>query len=261
MPRPRRTTAPAQKAILFAALMSVAVATSGPAWADTTVAPASPDVRSTGAPSPLPEIGRTRSRSLCSTLHDVVAPAILRTKDADTEFASARNAIFDSVAGSISGRAMTNRKIERSLQAMVQDLIALETLLRDRRLAAGTDSAAKGAEKAGQDVVIAMRMLYESQTRQLNLLNAFIETGRRLELSEDDENALLMKSALKGIVPPPQGSTVAGHETYLGGPPRYANQLSEAHDIDRWIGQIVTITDKREDMAGKVISAAAALCR
>src|ERR1700680_2231331 len=149
MPRPRRAlTAPAPNAILVAALISVNIATGGPAWAGTTVAQTSPDVGSTVAPSPLPEIGRTRTRSLCSTLHDVVAPAILRTKDADTEFASARNAIFDSVAGSISGRAMTNRKIERSLQAMVQDLIALETLLRDRRLAAGTDSSATGAEKA-----------------------------------------------------------------------------------------------------------------
>ncbi len=143
---------------------------------------------------------------------------------------------------------------------MEQDVVALEVLLRDQPLA-GTDNSATGPEKARHDVLFTVRMLYESETRQLNVLNNFIETGRRAELNADDEDALLMKSALKDIVPPSQGSTVAGRESYLGGPPRYANKLSEAHDIDRWIGRVAAITDQREETAGKVISAAAALCR
>lgn len=238
-------------------LMSAGIAAGGPAWGEPTAGPASPDVAS----SPLPEIGRTRSRALCTTLREVVAPAILRTKDADNEFSAARSAIFESVAGDAAGRAMTNRKVERALDAMTRHVLALGTLLGDRRLAGATDDAATGTEKASADVRVAMRVLYESESRQLNALNAFVETGRRTELMADDEEALGMKAALKDIVPPPRAANVAGRESYLGAPPRYTNKLAEANEIDRWIGRVVAITNKREDLAGKVITAAAALCR
>ena len=230
----------------------------GTASAQTTPPNAAPPATVTA----LPEIGRTRSRPLCTALREIVAPAILSTQRADAQFSEARPLVFDAIAGDAAGKAMLMRRIDRAMLAMAREVMTLKGMLDDPRLGApnATDASA-GDEKARADLKQAVRVLYESESRQLNALNGFLENGRRDDLKTDSEDILNLKSALDGMTPPPVGGQIAGQEKYLGAPPRYTNKLAEAHDVDRWVGRVVAVTTKREEAASSVIVAAAGLCR
>jgi hypothetical protein len=230
--------------------------------ASETPLPAAPVPDTTPAPGPssLPEIGRTRARVLCTALREVVAPAIRTTQHADVQFSDARGFIFGAIAGAASARGMAMRKIDRAVVAMAQDVMKLKALLDDPRLVVDDNLAGTGVEKARSDVRFAIRALYDSESRQLNALNAYVETGRRTELQGDDEDALMTKSALQGITAS-GGSVGAGNPSYLGGPPRYTNKLAEANEVDRWFARVIKITTQREEAASNVIVAVAVLCR
>jgi hypothetical protein len=250
----------ASKAVFAAALFGAALAMGFAltASAQTGSEAATPEP----APSAtvLPEIGRTRSRPLCTALRDVVAPAILSTQRADAQFSDARALVFKLIAGDPGARGMTLRKVERALSVMARETSALKALLDDPRLAVSQQSVQTADEKARADLHVALQALYESESRQLNALNGYVETGRRTELQADDEDAIVMKGALQGIISS-RGSTVVGHESYLGAPPHYTNKLAEANEVDRWFGRVISVTTRRGDAAGNVIVDVATFCR
>ena len=252
--------------ILAAVVGSVAFAT--PAVAQSPVPAVT--VLPSPAASALPDIGRTRARVLCTALREVVGPAILSTQHADVQFSDARTLVYDATVGPASGRGMLIRKIDRAVVIMAQDVMKLKALLDDPRLVFDENNTGTGVEKARSDVRVAVRALYESELRQLNALDAFLQTGRRLDMQTADEDMQMTMAALDGIVVPSKsapsestvGNTIAGHQSpYFGGPPHYTNKLAEANETDRWFGLVIKITTQREETASKVIVAVASLCR
>ena len=220
-----------------------------------------PEATPSGAATTLPDIGRTRTRPLCTTLRDIVAPAIVTAQHADVQFSEARPVLFDYLAGDAASAGMRLRKIERAVIEMARDVVKLKALVADPRLAGETDDTATGETKARADLRASLRVIYESELRQLNALNGFVETDRRLTLSARDEDSMMMQAAFDGMTPPPAIPTSPSQANYLGHPPHYANKLSQAHEVDRWMGRVVTLTTTREEAASKVIVAVAALCR
>jgi hypothetical protein len=212
-------------------------------------------------PSPLTEIGRTRSRTVCLPLREVAPRAIRLTQDADSQFGSARDTIFDSTIGDAASRPMKLRKIDQRITKLTADVLELRALLNDPRLANTDEKTMAGDEKARADLRASVRFLYDTELQQLNAVNMFVESGRMLELQSDREEETSMKAALDGIAAPPKDVPGVSRPTFFGGPPRYTNKLAMANEIDRWFGRIVSVTTRREEAVSRVIVALAAICR
>jgi hypothetical protein len=221
--------------------------------------PPAPAESPPAAGSPLPEIGRTRARPLCSVMHDVVGPAILAAQSADAHFTGARSALFDYVMETSPGaRNLKHTRLDRVAIAMAEDVRKLKEAIEDKRFAAAAAPPASGEPAALFDTRAALRTLYDDELAQLNALSGFVETERFAQLRTELEGADFIRSVagLPDRVPPKFGPG-ADRVTPNKNKP---NQLANAHELDRWTGQIAEITTKNEDAASRVIVRVAALC-
>ena len=207
--------------------------------------------------SPLPEIGRTRSRALCTVMREVVGPGILATKRADARFADARGALFDYVTETnTAARNLRHAQLDRVAVAMAEDVRALKAAIEDPGFAAAAPPPASGEPAALYDARAALRTLYENELAQLNALSGFVTTERfaqlRTELEEADFIRHVMDMPARGA---PKFGPGADRPTA-----QQQNRLADAHELDRWTSRIVAETTKNEETASRVIVRVAALC-
>jgi len=232
--------------VAFVVLLAVASAGIAHAQEEATPAPSG---------SPLPEIGRTRARTLCTVLRDTVGPAIVATQRADAHFADARNALFAYVSETnLGARNLKHAQLDRVAIAMAEDVRKLRTALEDPRFAAAQPPPARGEAAALFDARAALRTLYDDQLAQLNALSGFVETERFAQIRTELEDADFVRS-VTGL--PGRGAPRFGPGADRATKP---NQLANAHELDRWTGRVAAAVAKDEDVASSVIVGVSALC-
>jgi hypothetical protein len=212
------------------------------------------------AESPLPDIGRTHSRTVCSVMRDTVGPAILATQRADKHFADARDALFSYVTETNTGaRNLKHAQLDRVAVAMAEEVRKLKTAIEDPAFAAAAPPPASGEAAALFDARAALRTLYDNELAQLNALSGFVTTERFAQIRTELEEADLIR---KVSDLPARGAPAFGpgadRPTSAQQRP---NQLANAHELDRWTGRVAAETTKNEEAASRVILRVAALCR
>jgi hypothetical protein len=206
-------------------------------------------------PSTLPEIGRTRTRVLCTVLREVVAKAVLHEIHADQLFADARRMLFKYTMTKNPGEKTLERvRVGRIVTAIAVDVADLKRAMDDPRFAvADSDAAAVGDRAALDDVRRSLKALYGSQLFQLNAVGGKLEAEELADLQSDFAGLDKIEQA----VPPP----TAFASTFAALPRLRALPLADAHELDNWLGDIAASTTQREETAAKLLTSAASACR
>jgi hypothetical protein len=214
------------------------------------VAPAAAPAAS---PSPLPEIGRTRSVvPACAVIRDLVAPSLGAALDADAAFRDARAQI----AAANAGGGFESREAQRTLGlirlgknvgTMAKDVLTINRALGDPRVAKTPD------DPATRELREALQALYEAQNAKLNALSGFVEGQRMAQLRADDETIRQMAAANSpgNVGPHPQPTALASG--MLAAPADIVEPRDPAHDTNE--------VERLERKAAAAIIEAANVCR
>jgi hypothetical protein len=253
--------------VLVLSVLLVALATPAPAPKP---APTNPfNLDPVPVRSPLPVIGSTRSRALCTAIRTAVAPAVQLAMQNDHTFAGFKTALYDyTVKDSDSAKDVHLMQMDRTVQDMVKSVDEMEKAIGSPgldipRTANATDSAT--LLKLRQS----LRGILDAQKVQLDAMSGFVETERMGRFGRASET----ESQLSGSVGP-DGATVPGaiatqppstgflHDSSaVFKRPMGKIPLDDARLLDRDLGQLQAFTNKREDAATAVIVPAASRCK
>lgn len=247
-------------AVLLLSVLLLAVASPAPKPAAT-----NPFTLAPGTPSPLPVIGTTRSKPVCTALRTAIVPALNAAQRNDAAFATNRAQIFDYIVkDSGPARDMRLIQMDRRVDEMVKHVKALDT---------ATKSAALTNPKASPEEAKHLKALREglqgmliAEKVQLNAMSGFVETERMRRFGQYDESMQQMQRAIGGgsaNQPTPEPLTGFLNDTNRMVLPQHqtATTLGDAHLLDRDLGEIKAFTDARETQATKAIVAAADSCK
>ena len=212
--------------------------------------------------TPIPEIGRTKTRPLCVALRSAVGPAILAVQASDRAFAQTRPVMVASIADDASSVGFEGAdqkrqaELDRLVTAMSVQINAIRAAIDLPELRGQTNGdGLHGEAKALVDVRYALGAMLESEEVQANAASSFLQSRQRNALQQGAEIDRGIASATGG------GSTAldryAGMPSYRGG----RIPLHDAKQLDTWVREVIATTDQREGVASRIIVAAAALCR
>lgn len=224
-------------------------------------------------PLPLPVIGRTRSRAVCTALRQAVAPAVAAAMQTDRSYAELRRALYDyTVNGSEASRDLKIMQMDRNVQAMVKSTDAL-----DKALGSHAFDAPANASSSDAQAMIGMRQtmrgVLEAQKVQLDAMSGFIETERMRRFGTLSEGESAMRTATGTDIRSNAGPTAGGGLATPSPSSAFLQDsntvfksttgkitLDDARNLDRDLADIAAYTTRREDAATKIIVSAANLC-
>ena len=224
---------------------------------------------------PLPQIGRTRSRAVCTALRVAVAPAVQAAMLNDKTYGDLRKGVYDyTVYGTETSRDLKLMQMDNKVQAMVKSTDEL-----DKALASHAFDPPPGARPEDAQAMSAMRStmrgVLEAQKVQLDAMSGFVETERMRRFGQPSESeAALRRSTGPDVnsasggqqlgsgysTPPPSSGFLRDTSMVFKNPPGHIS-LDDAHHLDRDLGDIAAFTARREDAASKVIIPATNLCK
>lgn len=171
---------------------------------------ASPSPSSVPAPSPAPlkEIGRVRSRALCTALRENVAPTLAKLIEGDRRIASGRSTF------GLMGRHQVLKDADRmefdrialgsAVVTLARSVGAAETLLSDKRRfpahPATDDERDAAAMKAQLQAVV------DEQKNALNILSGVLETDLLGQMQHEFPDAIAKATAPASSSPTPDPS-------------------------------------------------------
>lgn len=246
--------------VLLLSILLLAIASPAPKPTAT-----NPFTLAPGTPPPLPVIGTTRNKPVCTALRAAVAPAIQAGMRLDAAFATNRGAIFDYIAkDSGPARDMSLLRMDRRVDQMVKDLKQLSESAKSPALANPKASPEEAKHlKALRDGLAGMVV---AQKVQLDAVSGFVETERMRRFGTADESMRQMQNAIGGSLP--NQPTPAPLTGFLNDSknlvlPQYQTPktLGDAHLLDRDLGEIKTFNDAREAQTTKAVVAATATCK
>jgi hypothetical protein len=216
--------------------------------------------------SSLPVIGTTRTRPVCTAIHQAVKPALEAAMKNDTIYTSVRKTIFNYVAlDSGDARNLRIVQMDKQIAELVRSTSALEDALKSPAFRPAPNVRPEDV-KTLHDLQSSLGGVLAAQRIQLDALSGFVETERSGMFGKLDESQQQAQSAVAptgqvgstpspvtGFLPDSPQTLVPQHPTPQG--------LSGAHMLDRDLGDISAATTKREQTAVHVIVEAAGQCR
>ncbi len=252
--------------MLVLSLLLVALATPAPAPKP---APTNPfNLDPVPVRSPLPSIGSTRSRQLCTAIRTAVAPAVKLAMQNDHTFAGFKTALYDyTVKDSDNAKDLHLMQMDRTVQDMVKNVDEFEKAIGSPGL-----DIPRGANANDSATLLKLRQslrgILDAQKVQLDAMSGFVETERMGRFGRQTESERQMSGATA-----PEGATVAGVAT----PPPSTGFLrdtdtvfkrttgripiDDARLLDHDLADLQAATSKREDAATAVIIPAANRCK
>lgn len=156
-----------RRATLGTALLAFALV-----WTVSAAAPAQTAPAPQAAATTLPEIGRTHSRGLCTTVRDSVAPIVLGLMKSDELVGAGRRAFLkmgnDQRTGSREAIDLDQVYARHAVDAMVHNLAVVDKLLADAKRFPKT--AATDDEHIAQDLKAQIQAVAERQRAALNTI-------------------------------------------------------------------------------------------
>ena len=174
------------------------------------------------APSPaattLPEIGRTRSRGLCTTVRDSVAPIVLGLIKSDELVGAGHRAFLkmsdDTRRSGPEAMDLDQLYLRKVADAMAHNLVVIDKLLADEKRFA--KKPATDDERIAQQLKEQIAAAAAQQRKALDLMNGALETEALGRMQNDVAGGALATSGQgdtppKGaLLPNPRGTDPAG---------------------------------------------------
>jgi hypothetical protein len=219
--------------------------------------------------SPLPSIGSTRSRPLCTAIRTAVGPAVKLAMQNDQTFAGFKSALYDyTVKESEGSKDLRLMQMDRTVQSMVKNVDELEKAIGSP----GLDIPRTANSADGQTLLklrAGLRGILEAQKVQLDAMSGFVETERMGRFGRQSESESQMSKATGpevGTVPsalasqPPASGFLRDSALVFTRPPGHI-AVDDARLLDKDLSQLQAFTGKREDAASAVIIPAANRCK
>jgi hypothetical protein len=228
------------------------------------------------AGTPLPLIGTTRTRALCSAMHRVIAPAVAAAMGSDKTYAGFRTSLRDYlITATTSSRDMKITVMDRTVQSMVKSVDKLETTLNSGDWQPPANAAAQD-KAALANIHQSLAGVLAAQKVQLDAMSGWLETERARTFGQMSETENQMRNSMNPaspaplpIVSDPMSPDLVNNDTsyafkrdsstFFQGKP--GNSLAQANNLDRDLGDIAHFTSQREAVAAKVIIPATNLCK
>lgn len=228
------------------------------------------------AGTPFPVIGTTRSRSLCSAMHQVIAPAVAAAMKSDKTYAGFRTSLRDYlITATTSSRDMKITVMDRTVQSMVKSVDALETAVNSKDWEPPANAAPQD-KAALANIHQSMTGVLNAQKVQLDAMSGWLETERARTFGQLSETERNMRNSMNPASTPPipgivnpMAPDVANDDTsyafkrdsstFFQGSSKVS--LTQANNLDRDLGDIAKFTSQREAAAARVIIPATTLCK
>jgi len=159
--------------------------------------PTNPFTLTPVSPSPIPLIGTTRSRQICTAVRRSVLPALEHAKSNDVHFSGARTSFFKYyVQNEGLGKDFILFKLDQTtLVAMKKNLDAYDTLLGDPALIARAYQSPDDARLV-TDLKARATVLRAAQDLEYEVLSGLLETERMNRFRQPSETEQSMRVAL-----------------------------------------------------------------
>ena len=221
--------------------------------------------------STLPVIGTVRAKPVCTAIRRAIAPAVAAALKNDRTYGGLRKKIFDYVVkDSNEARDLHLMQMDREVDGMVKNVEALTEALKSPALDIPPTAKPEDA-KTLRDLRSTLTGVLGAQKVQLNVMSGFVETERMRRFGELSESELNMQRANGPTLtvgrtgelatPPPISGFLRDAKSVFDPQHKTVNSLSDAHMLDRDLGDIAAYTTKHEDAASKVIIPAANSCK
>jgi hypothetical protein len=228
------------------------------------------------AGTPLPLIGTTRTRALCSAMHRVIAPAVAAAMGSDKTYAGFRTSLRDYlITATTSSRDLKITVMDRTVLSMVKSVDKLETTLNSGDWEPPANAAA-GDKAALANIHQSLAGVLAAQKVQLDAMSGWLETERARtfgQLSETENNLRnstgIASSPPLPIIADPMAPDLQTNDTsyafkhdsstFFQGKP--TSSLAMANNLDRDLGDLGRYTAQREAVAAKIIIPATNLCK
>lgn len=221
------------------------------------------------AGAPLPVIGTTRSRPLCSAIRQAVAPAVRAAMRNDQVYHAVRSSIFDYVVkDSDEARDLHLMQMDRQVDDMVKQVDALKAAVESPSLDVPHNANPEDG-KSLRDLRATLKSVLSAQQVQLDAMSGFVETERMRRFGKFNETETNMNratqpntvsgmqadpdSAMNGFLKDSKQFVLPQHQT--------VQTLGDAHRLDRDFGDIAAVTAAREEKFTQVVVPAAKRCQ
>jgi hypothetical protein len=258
--------------LAFAALgaLVIGLASPGPVPKPTPTNPFNLDpVTPAPLSSPLPVIGTTRAKPVCTAIRRAIAPAVAAALKNDHTYGGLRKNIFDYVVkDSEEARDLHLTQMDRQVDTMVKNVNTLEDALKSPSLDIPGTAKPEDA-KTLRDLKRTLTGVLAAQKGQLNAMSGFVETERMRRFGQLSESELNMQRTNSSNVAPggvlqtpiPVSGFLRDTSNTFNPQHRTVSGLNDAHLLDRDLGDISALTTQYEDAAAKVIIPAANSCK
>ncbi|MBV9408342.1 MAG: hypothetical protein JO164_05930 [Candidatus Eremiobacteraeota bacterium] len=221
---------------------------------------------------PLPVIGTTRAKPVCTAIRRAIAPAVAAALKNDASYRGLRSKIFDYVVkDSEEARDLHLTQMDREVDTMVKNVDALEEALKSPALDIPATAKPEDA-KTLRDLRATLNGVLTAQKLQLDAMSGFVETERMRrfgQLSEAEQNMQRANNPNVTVpgsngqlqTPAPLGAFLRDDQNIFNPQHRTPNGLNDGHLLDRDLGDIAAVTNRYEDAASKVIIPAANACK
>ena len=222
--------------------------------------------------SPLPSIGSTRSRPICTAIRTAVAPAVKLAMQNDQTFAGFKTTLYDYTVKETEGaKDLRLMQMDRTVQTMVKNVDELEKAIGSPGLDIPRTASANDADTLLK-LRRSLRGIVEAQKVQLDAMSGFVETermgrfGRQSETESQISHATAPDIGTSPVVPSSQATQPPStgflrDSTLVFNKPVGHIALDDARMLDRDLSDLQAYTGKREDAASALIVPAANRCK
>jgi len=228
--------------------------------------------------TPLPHIGSTRARPICTALRQAVAPALKVAMQNDATSTTLRVAAYDFMVSATDVSAdMKIMRMDRQVQSLHDSVNTLQDALNAPAWNLGPNPNPDDAKRLN-DVRQAMLGTLEAQKVQLQAMSGFVDTERQVRFGTATEDERMMRKATSG------GESVMGsngtpQQADLNSLPTVANEafkkdaanvlmtpvghiaVSDAQKLDADLKMLAGWTDAREKVASRLVIGTSQSCQ